>query len=510
MAGARCGGAAVLVVWDHPLPDDDGDHASPCGLARSAAPQRKRFSPNTRRSAANSMPRNPFFQRRRPPPRDSMGLRTGVEDHQPPDPCIGEIAMRSICLLIAAILPLGGWELNLAHGQESKGAKIAVFALDRPVTEAPGGDEFPFGPMGTEAFKDLVARIKKTVQDDQVSRGPLALRQRARLQPDRRPQRDGPVKAAGDHLHADSLSMSQYVLASGVVDRHRARGSDDRRRQARSLTCEAARHRRHARLHDLRRYKSWRDVHADRRASRRGDDQLAARRHEQRRTDAAGAGLASPPVDRRRAVHGGRRKGGHHRHGQFRQDFSGSCESKYGSGVEFDKQYGKKKRDRPLLAARPDQALVANPQGPSKAASRKPAVAIVYVDRPILPGKPQPSLRLQRRLWRTDPQGGRQGRRRFDQGRSRVNARRIGDRQRDHPRRHAAGQGDQALAVSMGNVAAAAATTWHNASDTIFAEAGTIPRSAWSAASSPRRKCGDRHRLEAVQARRECRHAQLG
>lgn len=108
--------------------------------------------------------------------------------------------------------------MNLAHGQESKGAKIAVFALDRPVTEAPGGDEFPFGPMGTEAFKDLVARIKKTVQDDQVkavvllpSAGGLGYGQIGEL----RSVMDQ-VKAAGKeiHLHADSLSMSQYVLAS--------------------------------------------------------------------------------------------------------------------------------------------------------------------------------------------------------------------------------------------------------------------------------------------------------
>lgn len=78
---------------------------------------------------------------------------------------------------------------------------------------------------------------------------------------------------------------------------------------------------------------------------------------------------------------------------EFRQDFSERLKSKYGSGVEFDKQYGKKKRDEidlssPLGLIKLWSQIL---QGPSKAASRKPAVAIVYVDGPILPGKPQPS-----------------------------------------------------------------------------------------------------------------------
>jgi len=429
-----------------------------------------------------------------------MGMRPGVEDHQPPDPSIGEIAMRSICLLIAAILPLGGWELNLAHGQESKGAKIAVFALDRPVTEAPGGDEFPFGPMGTEAFKDLVARIKKTVQDDQVkavvllpSAGGLGYGQIGEL----RSVMDQ-VKAAGKeiHLHADSLSMSQYVLASGAssisivpegilmiagvqAEEPYLRGLLDKIGVTPDfMTCGD--------------YKSAGEMFMRTGPSKQAEEMtnwLLDGLYETS-VERIAAGRKVSPKKARQWIDAGlytaakAKKAGIIDTVEFRQDFSERLKSKYGSGVEFDKQYGKKKRDEidlssPLGLIKLWSQIL---QGPSKAASRKPAVAIVYVDGPILPGKPQPSPFGSSGIAYSEPI-----RRALDKAAEddsikgvvlRVNSpggsATASEIILDATRRVKA---TKPLAVSMGNVAGSGGYYVACASDTIFAEAGTITAS---------------------------------
>jgi protease-4 len=78
---------------------------------------------------------------------------------------------------------------------------------------------------------------------------------------------------------------------------------------------------------------------------------------------------------------------------QFRQDFVNDLKAKYGKDVEFDRKYGKKKRDEVDLSS-PFGLLklwAEILQGPSKKKSAKTAVAIIYVDGAILPGKPAPS-----------------------------------------------------------------------------------------------------------------------
>ncbi len=78
---------------------------------------------------------------------------------------------------------------------------------------------------------------------------------------------------------------------------------------------------------------------------------------------------------------------------QFRQDFVAELKSKYGDDVEFDKRYGKKKRETIDLSS-PFGVMklwAEILQGPPKKKPGKDAVAIVYVEGPIVPGKAVPS-----------------------------------------------------------------------------------------------------------------------
>jgi protease-4 len=78
---------------------------------------------------------------------------------------------------------------------------------------------------------------------------------------------------------------------------------------------------------------------------------------------------------------------------QFRQDFTAGLKSKYGAEVKFDKNYGKKKPEEidlssPLGLLQLWAKLLA---GPTRPRAGKDAIAIVYVEGPIMPGKAEPS-----------------------------------------------------------------------------------------------------------------------
>ena len=72
--------------------------------------------------------------------------------------------MRRICLLLALALPFAG--ANAGFAAEDDTGTIAVFSLNRPVTEAPTGDDILFGSVGQETLKDLVGRLKKASEDE--------------------------------------------------------------------------------------------------------------------------------------------------------------------------------------------------------------------------------------------------------------------------------------------------------------------------------------------------------
>ena len=77
--------------------------------------------------------------------------------------------MRLLCVALAALsVSLVGWDRSYAQTSGSDRPVVAVFALDGQISESPRGDEFPFGSVGGGSLKDLIARMKKTKDDDQV------------------------------------------------------------------------------------------------------------------------------------------------------------------------------------------------------------------------------------------------------------------------------------------------------------------------------------------------------
>jgi protease-4 len=79
---------------------------------------------------------------------------------------------------------------------------------------------------------------------------------------------------------------------------------------------------------------------------------------------------------------------------EHRQDFTAFLKSKYGNDIQFDKKYGKPKEPQidfsnPFAAFKLLADIFGGAQKPK---SDKPAVAIVYVEGPIMLGSPEPSI----------------------------------------------------------------------------------------------------------------------
>ncbi len=112
-------------------------------------------------------------------------------------------------------------ETKSTSKDEKKGeARIAVFRWNGVLSEPPPQEElFAFGPPG-ESLKDLVARIRKSADDAAVKAvvlttdtGALGLAQAEELRQ--------AIKFVRDHgkevyVHSDSLSMRDYILACGA------------------------------------------------------------------------------------------------------------------------------------------------------------------------------------------------------------------------------------------------------------------------------------------------------
>ena len=86
--------------------------------------------------------------------------------------------MKTTTIRLAATLLVLLFTSQMVQGQDKDagGDKpvVAVFSLNGPVTEAPAGDDFPFGSVGGESLKDLVERMKKAKPDIMVMHpGPI-------------------------------------------------------------------------------------------------------------------------------------------------------------------------------------------------------------------------------------------------------------------------------------------------------------------------------------------------
>jgi protease-4 len=105
-------------------------------------------------------------------------------------------------------------------GRTAQPALVPVFSLDRPFSEAPSGDDLLLGAAGGESFQQLIARLEKARDDEQVRAviflgGSVSLGN-GQLQEVR--QLLDELKQAGKEVvvHAESLNMRSYALYSGA------------------------------------------------------------------------------------------------------------------------------------------------------------------------------------------------------------------------------------------------------------------------------------------------------
>jgi protease-4 len=294
-------------------------------------------------------------------------------------------------------------------GEGPKPAVVPVFSLNGPITEAPVGEDFLFGSMGVEPLKDLIARMKRARDDSQVKAVVLLIGDVSmgygQVEELRRVMDE--IKSAGKkiYVHADGLTLGQYVLASGaseislvptgpvmmpgmILEELYLRGLLDKIGvKPDFMTCGA--------------YKSAAETFM-----RDGPSDEA---HEMMnwlvdglfdtsvRLIAEGRGVEPKQV--RQWIDGAlytaekAKEKGIVDKVQYRQDFVAGLKKQYGEEADFNKKFGKKKRDEldlssPFGLIKLWAEII---QGPGAKKPSKDSIAIVYVDGAIMPGQPTPS-----------------------------------------------------------------------------------------------------------------------
>jgi len=314
----------------------------------------------------------------------------------------GKYLWWSVAMILAGVF--GG----AAGAGAAEKAKLAVFTFGGSITEAPGGDDFPFS-TGGESFHSLVGRLKKVTTDESVkavvllvSNTSLGVSQieEVRSELDR-------VKAAGKPVvaHADALSMSNYLLLSGA-DRIAVVPTGDvwinglygESLHLRGLldkvgvtpdftTCgsyksAAEMFTRTSPSPEAQQNMDWLmdgifDTYLQLIASGRKVDVAKAREWIDRGVYTAESARQAGIID---AV-------------QFRQDFVEELKQKYGAEVEFDKKFGKKKSMELDLSTLTGVLKFYGEllSGPKKAKPSDASIALVYVEGAIMPGASDPS-----------------------------------------------------------------------------------------------------------------------
>jgi protease-4 len=322
--------------------------------------------------------------------------------------------MQTKLLCVAAMLALHALAVPAAAGEaKAKSAAepvVAVFSMDGPVVETPMGDDFLFGSIGAESLHDLVTRLEKARDDKRVKAvvflvgdASLGLAQVEEI----RRVVDG-LKAAGKEVyaHADSLSLRSYTLVCGASkvsvvptgdlwitglygESPYLRGLLDKIGvKPDFLTCGT--------------HKSAAEIFMRKEPSPQAEAMQNWLMDSIFETNVGliASGRRVPPEKVRQWIDGGpysaakALKLGLIDAAEFRRDFLAAVKAKFGAAVKLDTRYGKQKGPEvdlssPLGVFKLWAEIL---QGPAKKKPGKDAVAIVYVEGPILPGKSTPSL----------------------------------------------------------------------------------------------------------------------
>ena len=320
---------------------------------------------------------------------------------------IHRVAKRS---LLVAIAMVGVWCMP-AYGAEKSDAKapvMAVFTFGGSITEAPAAEDFLFASQA-ESLKDVLARLKK-VEKDEAAKGVVLLVSspslgRSQIEEVRAVL--DKIKAAGKEVvaYSDSVSMRSYLLLSAASrisvvptgdvwingiygESPYLRGLLDKLGVVPDYqTCGA--------------YKSAGEMFM-----RTGPSKPAQENLDWLIDGIFGTCLQmiadGRKVDLKKARewidHGmysaeKAKEAGIIDEVQYRQDFVAGLKKKYGEDLVFDKKYGKKKGtgidfSSPFGILKFYGDLLS---GGKKKESKKPSVAIVYVEGMIMPGSGDPS-----------------------------------------------------------------------------------------------------------------------
>jgi len=313
-----------------------------------------------------------------------------------------------VAAIVLATLLVPAPSVQAAEKPKVEEAVVAVFSLDRPLKETPSED-FLFTAMRTEAFKDLIERMNKARDDDDVTAVVLLLGNTSLgfgQMEEIRTAMDA-IRAAGKevYVHADMLSTGRYVLVSGASrlsmaptgyllltglygETPYARGLLDKIGVVPDyLTCGD--------------YKSAAEIFMRTGPSPEAEEMqnwLLDSLFESMLEEIAD-GRGKSPKQVRKWIDEGlysseqAKKQGIIDAVEFRPGFVAELESEYGDGMKLDLKYGKKKESEidfssPLGMLQLWAKLLG---GPDVKRAGKDAVAVVYVEGPILPGKPDPS-----------------------------------------------------------------------------------------------------------------------
>ncbi len=313
----------------------------------------------------------------------------------------------SVCLTVVSLV-CPAWGADPKSAVET--AAIAVFSLDGPLVESPRSDDFLFGSLGSESLHDLLERMERAKDDRRVRAVVLLIGDSglglAQVEEVRRVLDD--IKAAGKEVyaHAESLSLASYALACGASrlsvvptadlwivglysESPYLRGLLDKIGvKPDFLACGA--------------YKSAAEIFMRTGPSPEAEamqnwlmDSLFATS-----VDLIASGRRVPAEKVRAWIDGGpytaakALQSGMIDAVEFRQDFMAELKKKFGENAKFLVRYGKSK-DAEIDLSSPLGVfkLWADmlQRSPKKKAT-KDAVALVYVDGPILPGKGSPTL----------------------------------------------------------------------------------------------------------------------
>ena len=318
-------------------------------------------------------------------------------------------------LLLLPVLVLSLASVTIAGDAERPKRKrktvVPVFQLGGVIAETPRPDDMPmlFSDGPSESLRSLVGRIRKAQDDEAVNSVVVLLDEpvigRAQAQEIRRALDE--LKEAGKtiYAHADTLTTGQLVLLSGVQDISMVpsgylfitglygeqlfvRGLLDRIGVTPDFfTCGD--------------YKSAAEMFMRHEPSPRAAEMTGwlfdGIFDEDLRLIAEGRGIdveaAGQWIDEGVFTAERAQKAGIIDHVRYRQDLESELRAKYGDNVRFDRRYGKK-RPRAIDLSNPFgliQFYAELLQPPRSRKSTRDAVAIVYVEGPIMVGTGQTS-----------------------------------------------------------------------------------------------------------------------